>query len=74
MYEAIAELGILFKELCAKPLRIYVVQQLKSEIPVILCKLETIFPSTFLDRMVHRAIHLEEEALLRGPVQYGWTG
>ncbi|XP_066334951.1 uncharacterized protein [Miscanthus floridulus] len=45
---------------------------LKAEIPVILCKLEKIFPPAFFDVMVHLAVHLPDEALLRGPVQYGW--
>jgi hypothetical protein len=39
---------------------------------VILCKLEKIFPSSFFDVMVHLCVHLPDEALLRGPVQYGW--
>ena len=39
--------------------------------PEIFCKLE-IFPPAFFDVMVHLAVHLPEEALLRGPVQYGW--
>ena len=39
---------------------------------MILCKLEKIFPPAFFDVMVHLAIHLPDEALLRGPVQYGW--
>jgi hypothetical protein len=35
-------------------------------------KLEKIFPPAFFDVMVHLAVHLPDEALLRGPVQYGW--
>ena len=31
-----------------------------------------IFPLAFFDVMVHLAVHLPDEALLRGPVQYGW--
>ena len=72
MYEAIAELGRFFKELCAKTLSIEVVERLKKEIPVILCKLEKIYPPSFFDVMMHLPIHLPEEALLRGPVHYGW--
>ena len=48
------------------------IKRLKAEIPVILCKLEKIFPPAFFDVMVHLAVHLPDEALLRGPVQYGW--
>ena len=39
---------------------------------MILCKLEKIFPLAFFDVMVHLAVHLPDEALLRGLVQYGW--
>ncbi|XP_066396232.1 uncharacterized protein [Miscanthus floridulus] len=72
VYEAVAELGTFFKELCSRNLRIDVVKRLKEEIPLILCKLEKIFPPAFFDVMVHLAVHLPNEALLRGPIQYGW--
>ncbi|CAD6261468.1 unnamed protein product [Miscanthus lutarioriparius] len=45
---------------------------MKTEIPVILCKLEKIFPPAFFDVMVHLAVHLPDEAMVRGPVQFGW--
>jgi hypothetical protein len=72
IYEAIAELGTFFRELCSRNLRKDVVEKLKKDIPLILCKLEKIFPPAFFDVMVHLAVHLPDEALLRGPVQYGW--
>ena len=72
VYEAIAELGTFFRELCSRNQQIDVVKRLKEEIPVILCKLEKIFSPAFFDVMVHLAVHLPDEALLRGPVQYGW--
>ena len=72
VYQAIAELGNFFTELCSRNLRIDVVKRLKQDIPLILCKLERIFPPAFFDVMVHLAVHLPDEALLRGPVQYGW--
>ena len=72
MYVAIAELGRFFRELCAKTLKVDVLNRLKVEIVVILCKLEKLFPPAFFDVMVHLAIHLPDEALLRGPVHYGW--
>jgi hypothetical protein len=70
--EAISELGNFFRELCSRFLRIDVAKRLKLKIPLILCKLEKIFPPAFFDVMVHLAVHLPDEALLRGPVQYGW--
>jgi hypothetical protein len=45
---------------------------MKKDTVIILCKLEKIYPPTFFDVMVHLAVHLPDEALLRGLVQYGW--
>lgn len=72
IYQAIAELGKFFRELCSKNLNIDVLTRMKGEIPIILCKLEKIFPPAFFDVMVHLAVHLPEEAILRGPVHFGW--
>ena len=72
IYEAVAELGKFFWELCSRKLKVDVIKCLKAEIPVILCKLEKIFPPLFFYVMVHLAVHLLDEALLRGPIQYGW--
>ena len=68
LYKAVAELRNFFRELCNRNLSVHVVQLLKQEIPLILCKLEKIFPPAFFDVMVHFAVHLLDEALLRGPV------
>jgi hypothetical protein len=72
IYEALAELGKFFRELCSKTLNKDVLAEMKKEIPIILVKLEKIFPPAFFDVMIHLAVHLPDEALLRGPVQYGW--
>jgi hypothetical protein len=37
-----------------------------------LVKLEKISPPAFFDVMMHLAVHLPDEALLWGPVHYGW--
>jgi hypothetical protein len=49
-----------------------VLQKLKTNFPIILCKIEKNFPPAFFDVMAHLAVHLPEEAILRGPVQYAW--
>jgi hypothetical protein len=72
IYEALAELGKFFRELCSKTLNKDVLAEMKKEIPIILVKLEKIFPPAFFDVTVHLAVHVPDEALLRGPVQYGW--
>ena len=64
IYEAIAELGKFFKELCSITLNKDVLAEMKKEIPIILVKLEKIPPPAFFDVMMHLAIHLPDEALL----------
>jgi hypothetical protein len=71
-HEVIEELGRFFRELCSKTRNKDVLAELKQEIPVILVKLEKIFPPAFFDVMVHLVVHLPDEALLRGLVRYGW--
>jgi hypothetical protein len=70
--QVIAELGKFFRDLCSQTLNKDILVRMKLEIVVILCKLEKIFPPAFFDVMVHLAVHLPDEALLRGPVQFGW--
>lgn len=45
---------------------------LESQISETLCQLETIFPPSFFDIMVHLPIHLVNEVRMGGPVQYRW--
>ena len=44
IYVAIAELGKIFRDLCSRTLNKDVLAEMKKEIPVILVKLEKIFP------------------------------
>ena len=68
VYEAVPELGKFFRELCSRTLNRDVSAQMKKEIPIILVKIEKIFPPAFFDVMMHLPVHLPDEALLRGPV------
>ena len=70
--DALTKLGHFFKQLCCKTLKVEEIEKMKSDIVVILCKLEMIFPLAFFDIMVHLAIHFPNEALLGGPVQNRW--
>ena len=72
IYQTIAEFGKFFRELCSQRLNKDLLARMKTEIPIILCKLEKIFPPAFFDVMVHLAVHLPDEAILRGLVQFGW--
>src|SRR3954463_15894696 len=72
LYRAVAELGQFFRELCSRNIRIDALERLRDKIQTILCDLEKIYPPAFFNVMVHLVVHLPDEALLRGPVQYGW--
>ena len=68
----LTELSQFFKDLCSATLREDDLIRMEQNIPVILCKLERIFPPAFFDSMEHLAVHLAHEARLGGPVQYRW--
>ncbi|KAL3360808.1 hypothetical protein AABB24_013989 [Solanum stoloniferum] len=68
--EPIIALGKFFKNLCSKCLTIEDLDILEAEIPIILWKLQMVFPPAFFDVMIHLPIHLASEAKLGGPVQY----
>ncbi|WVZ64567.1 hypothetical protein U9M48_014065 [Paspalum notatum var. saurae] len=52
VYEAVSELGNFFRQLCCKTLKVDVLQRMKVEISIILCKLEKIYPPAFFDVML----------------------
>jgi hypothetical protein len=66
------ELSQFFKNLCSATLRESDLIKMENDIPMILCKLERIFPPGFFDSMEHLVVHLAYEARLGGPVQYRW--
>lgn len=72
IWKAITEISQFFKHLCSNTLKKTDLFRMQENIAVILCKLEKIFPPSFFDVMEHLPIHLAEEALLGGPVQYRW--
>ena len=72
VWSALTELSLFFKNLCSRVLEDEVLAALESNIALILCKLERIFPPSFFDSMEHLPVHLPLEARLAGPVQYRW--
>jgi hypothetical protein len=69
---ALSELSYFFRQLCAKELSRTVVADLERLAPVLLCKLEKIFPPGFFNPMQHLILHLPYEARMGGPVQGHW--
>jgi hypothetical protein len=63
----LAELSYFFRQLCAKELSRKVVEDLEKAAPVLLYKLEQIFPPGFFLSMQHLILHLPYEARMGGP-------
>ena len=72
IWKCLAELSYFFRQLCAKELDPEQLKHLEKEVPVMLCKLEQIFPPGFFDCMEHLMLHLPYEARVGGPVAYRW--
>jgi hypothetical protein len=47
-------------------------EKLEQQIPILVCKLEKIFPPGFFNPMQHLLVHLPYEAKVGGPMQYRW--
>ncbi|KAL0663165.1 hypothetical protein Bca4012_100002 [Brassica carinata] len=72
VHTAISDIALFFRDISAKILKIEDVARLKENIAIMLCNLEKIFPPAIFDVMEHLHVHLPDEALLGGPVQYRW--
>ncbi|XP_073120394.1 uncharacterized protein [Henckelia pumila] len=70
--ETITELCNFFRQICAKTLNVSDLKLLETNVVLILCKLERIFPPAFFDIMVHLILHLPKEAMMGGPVYFRW--
>ena len=53
IWQALAELSNFFRQLCAKELSRAVISDMEKVAPVLLCKMEKIFPSAFFNPMHH---------------------
>ncbi|XP_073026698.1 uncharacterized protein [Primulina eburnea] len=72
VWEALTELSIFFADLTAQNVKQSDMIRLNEQIPIIMCKLEKIFPPSFFDSMEHLCIHIPYEARIMGLVQFRW--
>ena len=68
--KGLIELSNFFKQLCSKVNIVSDLQEVQDRIAITLCHLEKIFPPAFFNIMEHLPIHLVEEAILAGAVQF----
>jgi hypothetical protein len=67
VWKALVELSHFYRQLCAKEIKKEMMEKLEEEIPVLVCKLEKIFPAGWFNLMQHLLVHLPCEAKLGGP-------
>ena len=72
VWKALTKFSMFFKDLTSTIIKNDDMARLEEETPVIVCKLECIFPPSFFDSMEHFPIHLPHKARLSRPVQYRW--
>ena len=68
----LAELSNFFRTLCAKELSRTLILKMEDLAPLLLCKLEKIFPPSFFNPMQHMILHLPCEVRMGGPVHGRW--
>ena len=66
------KLSEFFSDLCSTTFKVDDLLVMQKNIPIILCKLERIFPPAWFCSMEHLPVHLAYEAMVCGPVQYRW--
>jgi hypothetical protein len=62
---ALAELSHFYRQLCAKEIKKDMMEKLEEEIPMLLCKLEKIFPPGWFNPMQYLLVHLQQCVLCR---------
>jgi hypothetical protein len=72
MWVVLAELSYLFRQFCAKEISRSIIDDLEKAAPVLICKLEKIFPPGFFTLMLHLIVHLPNEVRMGGPVHCRW--
>ena len=72
VWQGLTELSLFFKDLTSTTITVANMERLERDIPIIICKLERIFPPGFFDSMEHLPIHLPYETRIAGLVQYRW--
>jgi hypothetical protein len=72
LWKMFTELSYFFMQLCAKQVSKTMMQKFEKEIPIIVCKIEKIFPPGWFNVIQHLVVHLPWETKVRRHVQLKW--
>lgn len=70
--QTLTKLCFFFKAICSRVIDPEKLPSLQREITLTLCELETYFPPSFFDIMIHLTVHLIRETQLCGPCYMRW--
>jgi hypothetical protein len=69
VWNALIELTLFYRHLYSPKLSVPYMKKLESEIPMLICKLEKIFPPIFFDVMEHPILYLPYDSRICGPAK-----
>jgi hypothetical protein len=72
LWKMFAELSYFYRQLCAKKVSKTMMQKFEKEIPILVCKMEKVFPPGWFNTMQYLLVHLPWEAKVGGPIQFRW--
>jgi hypothetical protein len=72
LWKMFTELSYFYMQIWAKQVSKMMMQKFEKEIPVLICKMEKVFPPGWFNAMQHLLVHLPWEARVGGPVQFRW--
>jgi hypothetical protein len=72
LWKMFIELSYFYRQLCAKQVSKMMMQKFEKEIPILVCKMEEVFPPVWFNAMQHLLVYLPWEAKVGGPVQFRW--
>jgi hypothetical protein len=70
VWQILAELSFFYRKLCVKEIDPIKMANMEQEAPVLLCKLEKLFPPGFFHPMQHLILHLPYEARIGSRMQF----
>jgi hypothetical protein len=70
LWEMFAKLRYFYVQLCAKQVSKMMMQKFEKEIPIVVCKMEKVFPLGWFNAMQYLLVHLPWEAKVGGPIQF----
>jgi hypothetical protein len=68
LWKMFTELSYFYRQLCAKQVSKMMMQKFEKEIPILVYKMEKVFPPGWFNAMQHLIVHLPWEAKVGGHV------